>query len=223
MRIELRRSRAGFTLVEIMIVVAIVGIFAALAVPAWQRYQNNLQLRSAARGVSNAFSFARSRAITSGNRYVVALAVGGGADVCGNDIEDEKGNPVPWVVFEDGTPAAANCCLDPGEQRLSERSVQGVNWGVTLATAPVPADVGAGDYLTGSSLAEPDGSDAAWVVFGPDGIPVAFNAACNVGTTGTGSGAVYFTNGERDYAVILNPLGTSTVERWDPADARWEN
>ena len=61
------------------------------------------------------------------------------------------------------------------------------------------------------------------MVFGPDGIPVAFNAACNVGTTGTGAGAVYFTNGDRDYAVILNPLGTSTVERWDPADARWEN
>jgi prepilin-type N-terminal cleavage/methylation domain-containing protein len=223
MRIDLRRSRAGFSLIEIMIVAAIVGIFAALAVPAWNRYQTNLQLRAAARGVSNAFSFARSRAITSGNRYVVAFAVGGGTDVCGNDIEDVTGRPVPWVVFEDGAPAVANCCLDPGEQRHSERAVPGVNWGVTLATAPVPADVGAGDYLTGSSLAEPDGSDAAWVAFGPDGIPVAFNAACNVGTTGTGAGAVYVTNGNRDYSVILNPLGTSTVERWDPADARWEN
>ena len=35
--------------------------------------------------------------------------------------------------------------------------------------------------------------------------------------------AVQGTNGDRDFAVILNPLGTSTVERWDPADARWEN
>jgi hypothetical protein len=52
---------------------------------------------------------------------------------------------------------------------------------------------------------------------------VAFNAACNIGTTGTGAGAIYVTNGDRDYSVVLNPLGTSTVERWDPAEARWEN
>jgi prepilin-type N-terminal cleavage/methylation domain-containing protein len=225
MRIDLRRSRAGFTLVEMMLVVAIVAIFAALAVPSWQRYQSNNQLRAAARSVSNAFSYARSRAVATGNRYVVAFAVdpGNPNDVCGNAIEDEKGNPVPFVVFEDGTPAAADCCYDPAELRLSERALPSVSWGVTIAPAPATADTGGGNYLTGSSFAEPDGSDAAWVAFGPDGVPVAFNVACNVGTTGTGAGAVYLTNGDRDYSVVLSPLGTSTVDRYDPAEAQWEN
>ncbi len=88
---------------------------------------------------------------------------------------------------------------------------------------PSPEDAGGGDYTTGASFAQPDGTDAAWVVFGPDGIPVAFNAACNLGTTGTGAGAVYVTNGDRNYAVVLNPLGTSNVERFDPAQNTWEN
>jgi prepilin-type N-terminal cleavage/methylation domain-containing protein len=225
MRIDRHRGRAGFTIIEVMIVAAIIGIFAAFAVPSWQRYQRNLQLRSAARSVANAFSIARSRAIASGNRHVVAFAVdpANPNDVCGNAITDAKGGLVPLVVFDDGAPAAADCCFDPAELVLSERAQPGVSWGVTLAPAQSPTDVGAGDYLTGSSFTEPDGSDAAWVVFGPDGIPVAFNGACNVGNTGTGSGAIYLTNGDRDYGVVLNPLGTSSVERYDPAQAQWEN
>jgi prepilin-type N-terminal cleavage/methylation domain-containing protein len=225
MRSDLRRAGAGFTLFEIMVVVAIVGIFAVLAVPSWQKYQSNLQLRTAARSISNAFSFARSRAVASGNRYVVVFAVdpGNPNDVCGSPIVNEQGKEVPFLVFEDGAPAVANCCLDVGEQRLSDRALPGVSWGVTNAPGPAPSDVGGGDYLKGSSLSEPDGSDAAWVVFGPDGIPVAFNVACNTGTTGTGAGAIYLTNGDRDYGIVLNPLGTSTVERFDPVQGVWEN
>ena len=226
MRNDLRRKRAaGFSLIEMMVVVAIVAIFAALAVPSWQRYQSNLKLRAAARSVSNAFSYARSHAVATGNRHVVVFAVDplNPNDACGNAIVNEQGNPVPMVVFDDGAPAAANCCLEAGEQRFSERALPDVNWGVTGAPAQAPQDAGGGDYLTGSSFTKPDGTDAAWVVFGPDGIPVAFNAACNLGTTGTGAGAIYLTNGDRDYSVVLNPLGTSSVDRWDPAQAQWEN
>jgi prepilin-type N-terminal cleavage/methylation domain-containing protein len=225
MRIDLHRARGGFTIIEVMIVVAIVGIFAAFAVPSWQRYQRNLQVRAAARSVANAFAIARSRAITSGNRHIVAFAVdpGNPNDACGNAITDVKGGPAPLVVFDDGDSAAADCCFDAAEIVVSERAQPGVSWGVTLAGGPTPSDIGGGDYKTGSSFTEPDGSDAAWVAFGPDGIPTAFNAACNFGGTGTGAGAIYITNGDRDYGVVLNALGTSTVERYDPAAAQWEN
>ena len=212
--------RVGFTLIEIMVVVGIIAIFAALAAPSWRQYQANLRLRAAARTVSNAYSYARAHALATGNRHVVVFAVTPN-DVCGNAIEDVQGNPVPVLVYED---LDDNCCFDAGELRLSERAVAGVNWGVTPAgLPPSPQDVGGGDYSTGSSFAEPDGSDAAWISFGPDGIPLAFNAACNLGTTGTGAGAIYLTNGARNYAVILNPLGTGNVERFDPAQNQWEN
>jgi prepilin-type N-terminal cleavage/methylation domain-containing protein len=217
------RRRHGFTLIEIMIVVGIIAIFAALAVPSWRAYQRNLQLRAAARSVANAFAWARSHALSTGNRHVVVFAIDPN-DVCGSPIVDVKGDPVPVLVYED---LDDDCCFDAGEERVTERAVPNVNWGVTPAPPagpPIaPADAGAGDYATGASFAQPDGSDAAWVSFGPDGIPLAFNAACNLGTTGTGAGAVYLTNGDRNYAVILNPLGTGNIERFDPAANQWEN
>lgn len=229
MRPASRRRSAGFTAIEILIVVAIIGIFAALAVPSWRAYQANLQLRAAARTVANAFSYARSHALATGNRHVVVFAVDplDPNDVCGNPIVNSQGTPVPVLVYEDNDGGAANCCFDPGEERLAEPAVTGVSWGVTPAPPggppQSPEDAGGGDYATGSSFAQPDGSDAAWVSFGPDGIPVAFNVACNLGTTGTGAGAVYLTNGSRSYAVVLNPLGTSNIERFESTTNGWKN
>lgn len=226
MRIDQLRGRAAFTIVEIMVVVAIIGVLAAFAVPSWRRYQRNQQLRAVASGISNAFSFARSRAIATGNRYVVVFPVGVTTDVCGNDLYNENGRYPPALVFDDGAPDVANCCYDAGEERYWVRDVPNppLFFGVWNATAAAPTDSGGGIYLAGTTFTEPGAAnDAQWVVFQPDGIPVAFNAACNLGTTGSGAGAVYITNRDRDYAIVLNPLGTSSVERWDAAQGAWEN
>ena len=53
----------GYTIVEICIVVALMTIISTFAIPAWQNYSNNINLRTAARGVMADLFNTRQRAI----------------------------------------------------------------------------------------------------------------------------------------------------------------
>ena len=213
------------TLVEVAVVLAILGVLAAMAVPAWVQFQNDQRLRTATRNVADAFHYARSQAIATGNNHLVFVGTAGGNDACGNPLVDEQGNFVPVVVANDGAPGAGNCCFDDalGERVWSVPVVQGLNWGsVDSGGVPAIMDAGAGNPLTGSSFNRPDGiTQASWVVFRPDGVPVAFDPVCNIGDIGSGNGGVYITNGSRDYSVVLTPLGGVKVQRFDAVNNVW--
>jgi hypothetical protein len=60
-------------------------------------------------------------------------------------------------------------------------------------------------------------------MFGPQGMPVSFTPACVVGGAGSGAGGVYLTNGIRDYAVLLSPLGGTRLHGWDATIGAWTN
>ena len=100
-----------------------------------------------------------------------------------------------------------------------------VNWGMTFAAGPAPRDGGAGDPTTGSTFTRPNGAQARWVMFRPDGIPVAFDRtpACVEGEIGSGAGGVYITNANRDYSVVVTPLGGSHVSGFERVAAAWMN
>jgi hypothetical protein len=55
----------------------------------------------------------------------------------------------------------------------------------------------------------------------PDGRPLGFDAACTMGQLGSGNGAVYITNGSRDFAIVLNPLGGVRVHSWNSGTGQW--
>ncbi|WP_083329212.1 type IV pilin protein [Marinobacter salinus] len=75
--VKARSSQAGFTLIELMIVVAIIGIIAAIAYPSYVEYTDRTR-RSDAQGALTGLSGAMERYYASNNTYESAAA--GGAD-----------------------------------------------------------------------------------------------------------------------------------------------
>ena len=68
-----RDGREGYTMLEIMIIVVIIGIMAAMAVPTFYNVTPKLKARSQARSTLNYIRLARSRAISEGAQVGVYI------------------------------------------------------------------------------------------------------------------------------------------------------
>ena len=66
-----RKSVSGFTLIEVMIVIAIMGILAAIAAPNFRNYMTQSRLKGAARQVMSDLMLARMQAVTKNNEVKV--------------------------------------------------------------------------------------------------------------------------------------------------------
>lgn len=215
------RTRSGVSLLEVSVVIAIGAILIGLGVPRLAAYRANLQLQSATRTVADAFALARAEAIRTGNNQIVFLAPPGATDPGGNPIENASGDPVPLMVLDDGAPAASNCVIDGGESRMTFPAQSEVLWGASIAPSQAPGDPGASIPGNGVSFRDPNGTATTWVLFRPDGIPLGFDTGCSLGGVGTGAGAVYLTNSDRDYAVSVSALGAAKVYAWDAVQGAW--
>jgi len=105
-----RHSSRGFTLIEMLIVVAIVAIMAAAALPNVMGYLRGMKVRSAQDMVAGALQKARARAITSNTQFGVSFVV---------QSVRTPNNPqmtVFWVHNEDPRPPAPGVPLEVGRQ-----------------------------------------------------------------------------------------------------------
>jgi prepilin-type N-terminal cleavage/methylation domain-containing protein len=216
-----RRSRSGFTLVEMIVVVGIAAVLVAMAVPAMDAWSTNQRAKSAIRSVANALSTGRSEAIRTGNHHIVFFQL----DAQGNPLLDGEGVAVPLAIVNDDRPGGPNqnCTIDANETVGVGRAEPGIAWGVANASARVPTDFGTGSIATGSSFTDTSGNAAPWVLFRPDGVPISFAPACTLGGTGSGVGAIYVSNGRRDYAAVLTALGGIRTHAWDNGGGQWTN
>ncbi|KXS54006.1 MAG: type IV pilus assembly protein PilE [Marinobacter sp. T13-3] len=89
------RANAGFTLIELMIVVAIIGIIAAIAYPSYQGYVESTR-RGDAKGALMQFASAMERYYTQNNTYI-------GADGGSSAINTTNTSP-PASLFPDEAP-----------------------------------------------------------------------------------------------------------------------
>lgn len=225
-----RHLRAGMTLVEIAVAVAILGVLAAIAVPNIAEWARHQRLKDGARSVGDLLQIARVEAIRTGRRQIVFFGPPGSTDPGGNPIQ-ANGGWVPLLVLDDGAPAASNCRIDAGEDVEGLRPVDGLAWGVSEASAPVPTDAGAAPFAPspwdGGTFADAGGAAVNGVMFGPDGLPVTFDGGgggCGtLSPSGSGGGALYVTDGERDYGIVLSPIGGVRVHLWNPSTGAWSS
>ena len=84
------RQERGFTLVELMVTVAILAIIAAIAVPSYREYIPKVRASGAARELFTQIQLARQKAITKNNDYVITFDVSDDSYTIYND-EDSNG------------------------------------------------------------------------------------------------------------------------------------
>ncbi|NUM33371.1 MAG: prepilin-type N-terminal cleavage/methylation domain-containing protein [Candidatus Brocadiae bacterium] len=70
-----KNSNRAFTLVELLVAIAILGIMAAIATPSMQKMAGEIRLKSSARKISTLLRHAKEEAALSGRTYIVNLTL----------------------------------------------------------------------------------------------------------------------------------------------------
>ncbi|MFD2192185.1 GspH/FimT family pseudopilin [Pistricoccus aurantiacus] len=83
----------GFTLIELIVTIAILAIIASWATPSWQRSVQRSQVDSDARGFAQALMLARSEAVTRGADVSVCPLDSTSNTACGTDWQQG------WVAY----------------------------------------------------------------------------------------------------------------------------
>lgn len=94
------REQRGFTAIEVMVVVAILGLLAALAAPSFTALMERWRVRQAAEDLASTLTYARSEAIRRGGGVVLRRNTPNDTD-CPGITSGAKQWGCGWVVFVD--------------------------------------------------------------------------------------------------------------------------
>lgn len=208
-------------MIELMVTAVVVAALIAVSAGGIQNWLRNQRSKDTARQLADILLVSRGEAIRSGEIHVVFF----NTDKNGGAITDGAGRPVVALAIRDGDGDGE---IDAGERYTSVPYPPpgSLFWGHASATdraAGDPAGAAGNPPAAAWTFDQPDGSDATWIAFLPDGTPRAYvdDSAAGTGSLGSGAGAVYLSSGERDYAVVLTPLGGVQVQAWDGSSSQW--
>ncbi|MDY0057436.1 MAG: GspH/FimT family pseudopilin [Methyloversatilis sp.] len=115
--IPARPAQHGFTLIELMIVVTLLAIISAIALPAFQGFIASNRLTSEANELLAGLNLARSEAVRTQRRVVLCRASATGCVTTADGAPWQR-----WVVFVDND---ADGVFDAGELLLREQVITG--------------------------------------------------------------------------------------------------
>jgi len=189
------RRQEGFTLIDMLVVIALIGIVIAIALPTAGTTSRGFRLKGDAQAVANVVSLAKMRAASRYSRTRLR------ADLANNSFRLEV-----WVPTNAANKLVGSWVVDGGDIQLSN----GVTFGVAGRTvAPVNTQTVLGQSPTCSDQVSLTGNkvgNTACIVFNSRGIPIASDGSP------TGDDALYVTDGTAVYGTTLT--ATPLVRLW---------
>jgi type II secretory pathway pseudopilin PulG len=150
-----KKRRSGTSLIEVVVVLAIMVVVAALAIPSIQSMHGSYKLNGAVDSVRSAWADARARAIEEGRPYRFAVEPEGSSFRVAPDHPDywDGSNGVPendpngvGLVLEKSLPGGVRFTVngegavdlpdEPGSDSLEEKPVTTANWSPAVIFLP---------------------------------------------------------------------------------------
>ena len=148
-RTPLRAAQRGFTLIELMITLVVLGVLVALGVPSFQAWLQNAQIRNAADAVMNGIQLARTEAVRRNRIVYFTFDAGSNWSVvclrCVNNVDEV-------VQRRQGTEGSHTATIESGGRTMVTFSPIGAPMATNPADGSMP--INTIDFTSSVTMAE---------------------------------------------------------------------